>query len=241
MIRYIFFFLLFFGTIQNASSQILISIILGDKLNSEGLEFGLDGGVNFSQITGMESAHFATNIHLGFYFDIRLKSQWWLNTGVLVKSSQGASSLSENDVLNLYPESLVFLDSGSYSQSLGYFNVPIMIKYKFKNYLFMEMGTQLAILTNARINYSHEYNDIELNTSSKNTDSFNRIDAGIVAGLGYKLQKGEGINIGVKYYQGLLDISKGSNLNNYNRVFYLKVDIPIGRKKENESTSSGNS
>jgi hypothetical protein len=234
MIKKLILLTVLIGIGYSGSSQVLISIIFGDKLNSEGLEFGLDGGVNFSTISGMEEKQFATNLHLGFYFDILLKNQWYLNTGVLVKSSQGASSLGENDVKELYPEISNVLDSGSYSQGLGYFNVPIMLKYKFKNHIFAEFGGQTALLISARMNYAHTYDEVELNTSVKNLDAFRRIDAGLIAGLGYKLRKGQGMNIGVKYYQGLVDISKSSSLKNYNNVFYIKVDIPIGRAKAEE-------
>lgn len=236
MLKNILLFVVLLGSANISQSQILISIILGDKLNSDGLEFGLDGGVNFSQISGMESQSLATNIHLGFYFDIRIKNHWWFNTGVLVKSSQGASGLSENDVFTLYPEVNNFVDSvGEYSQGLGYFNVPLMLKYKFNNNLFMEAGPQLALLMNARLDYAYAYDNVELNTSIKNRDSFNRIDAGLVGGFGYKLGKGTGINIGAKYYYGLVDITKSSSLNNRNRVIYVKVDIPIGREKASKN------
>ena len=214
-----------------AQSQILISIIFGDKLNSEGLEFGLDGGVNFSQLTGMESKNFATNFHLGFYFDIQLKNQLWMNTGVLVKSSQGAAELSKTDVLNLYPDLKTYIDSGNYSQSFGYFNVPLMLKYRLKNHFFVEGGTQMGLMTNAKLNYEHAYDGIEVRSSADNVEAFKRFDIGLLGGLGYKLRKGEGMNIGMKYYYGLLDITKTGTLNNRNSVFYIKVDIPIGREK----------
>lgn len=232
MVKKLLFLTFFIGAGFSANSQVLISIIFGDKLNSDGLEFGLDGGVNFSQITGMESKNMATNLHLGFYFDIRLKNQWNLNTGVLVKSSQGAGKLTENDTYNMYPELTDFIDTaGTYSQGLGYFNIPMMIKYKFKNHIFLEAGPQVALLINAHLNYTYEYENVELNTSVNNRDAFNRIDFGLIGGFGYKLGQGNGINIGAKYYHGLVDITKTSGLHNTNRVFYLKVDIPIGRKK----------
>ena len=99
------------------------------------------------------------------------------------------------------------------------------------------MGPQLALMTNAKLTYQHEYGDIELNTSVKNTDAFRRLDAGLVAGVGYKLRKGTGMNIGLKYYEGFVDVSKTSSLHNTNRVFYLKVDIPIGREKAKENAA----
>ena len=80
MVKKILFITFFIGAILTAISQVLISIILGDKLNSNGLEFGLDGGLNFSHIGGMESKYMATNLRLVFYFDILLKNQWNLPT-----------------------------------------------------------------------------------------------------------------------------------------------------------------
>jgi hypothetical protein len=47
---------------QKANSQVLISLLLGDKLNSEKLKFGLDGGVNFATIS-KEDLSYKYNVH----------------------------------------------------------------------------------------------------------------------------------------------------------------------------------
>ena len=60
--------LLFLGL--QGQSQVLISIIFGDKLNSPNLEFGLEGGVNWSQISGFESGKSLSTFNLGFYFGL---------------------------------------------------------------------------------------------------------------------------------------------------------------------------
>ena len=46
-------FFLFF--IYNLQSQVLIALLLGDKLNNGKMEFGLDGGLNFSSISELEA------------------------------------------------------------------------------------------------------------------------------------------------------------------------------------------
>ena len=81
-----------------SQSQVLITILLGDKLNSDGLEFGLEGGLNWSNISGLETNSFARKWNLGFYFDIRIKNQWFLYTGVLVKSNSGVDKLKDGDL-----------------------------------------------------------------------------------------------------------------------------------------------
>src|SRR5690242_19909376 len=74
--------------------QVLISLLLGDKLNSGKIEFGLDGGVNYPDIRGLNHSQLKGTLNLGFYFDIKLKNpQWMVHTGVLVKSSMGTSGL----------------------------------------------------------------------------------------------------------------------------------------------------
>ena len=57
-------------------SQILLTVLFGDKLNSDGLEFGLEGGFNFSDISELEANERLSSFNLGFYFDFRLKNQW---------------------------------------------------------------------------------------------------------------------------------------------------------------------
>jgi len=60
-------------TEAQANSQVLISLLLGDKLNSEKLKFGLDGGVNFSNISKIDPSKYHAGFNLRFYFDNLLK------------------------------------------------------------------------------------------------------------------------------------------------------------------------
>src|SRR4051812_8872102 len=76
-----------------SNAQVLISILLGDKLNSGKIEFGLAGGLDISSIKNLEDSKSLTGFNLGFYFDIKLKDPWMLNTGVIVKSPMGAKGL----------------------------------------------------------------------------------------------------------------------------------------------------
>ena len=102
----------------NVQSQVLISLLFGDKLNSDGLGFGLEGGLNFSKISGLEANKSLRALNLGFYFDIRLKNQWFLNTGVLVKSRLGVDKLSATDLIFLQTD--VLEEERDYSQVMNY-------------------------------------------------------------------------------------------------------------------------
>ena len=74
MKKVILIFMLSILSVGAVQSQVLISLLFGDKLNSETIKFGLDGGANFSSISGIGSQRMLINWNLGFYFDFMLKS-----------------------------------------------------------------------------------------------------------------------------------------------------------------------
>lgn len=101
--KYIIIILIILLSSHLLEGQVLISLLLGDKLNSDKLKFGLDGGVNFSNITNSEPSKFHTGFHLGFYFDILLKenTNWWVHSGVMVKSPMGINDISPYPLTSL--------------------------------------------------------------------------------------------------------------------------------------------
>ena len=226
-------FLLFSGMAQ---SQILVTLIFGEKLNSEGVEFGLSGGLTRSRINGFSDQRAQTTLNLGFYFDSRLKGQWWLNTGVMVVSRQGTNRISGDELAYFYQDTTIDIDpivsDGNFGQAMDYFNVPILIKYKHPTHFFVEGGFMLGLRTRAGTYYKASAEKASMEFVYYNQDLFRRIDAGAMFGLGYKLMKGEGMNIGVRYYHGLVDIYKSDETSLYNQTLYFFADIPIGANKE---------
>ena len=213
-------------------SQVIISLLLGDKLNSGGLEFGLEGGFNFSDISGLDADKRLTSFNLGFYFDIRLKNQWNLYTGVLVKAKLGDNKLT--------PEDLVFLEitpnpeeNGNYSQVLNYFIVPALLKYNFDNRMYVEAGPQFGLLYNSWVQFESDLDIKDIKTKDYNKDKTNRLDTGITFGTGYKLKPGVAMTIGIKYYYGFVNVYKGVSGSN-NSSLFLKLNVPIGAGKNKE-------
>lgn len=214
-------------------SQILITLLFGDKLNSEGLEFGLEGGMSYSAITGLESNNKESNFFLGFYFDILLKNQWSLETGVMVKSTLGNDDLTENDLdylgVSIYDDET----EGVYSQKSGYFIVPALIKYKFKNHIYVEAGPQFGLLTKGWVEYNFDIDGKSGRIKETNTDMMNRFDMGITTGAGFRLLQGLGWTVGVKYYYGFVDVYKDKS-GSKNSSLFLKMNIPIGLSEKSK-------
>jgi hypothetical protein len=215
----------------SAHSQVLISLIFGDKLNSPNLEFGLEGGANFSTISNLEGAKNRTDFNLGFYFDFMLKNPAWaINTGVIVKSSMGANGLPVYSLNNAELDNAFV--GGHIDRKINYFNVPIMMKYKFDNHIYVKGGAQLGLLSKAFDEFKNDYDGNDLVYKNKIRDQIHVIDAGLAIGAGYRLMGGNGMNIGVNYYYGLVTVMKGdSSPNQYNRSFYITAGIPIGKGK----------
>ena len=229
MKKSILFIALFFS-FQAVQSQVIMSLIFGDKLNSPNIEFGLEGGANFSSISNLDS-DYRRDFNLGFYFDFNLKNpSWMFNTGVIVKSTMGANGIA---VYSLNDEKLdaVFAE-GSIKRKINYFNVPLMIKYKFDNNIYVKAGTQLGLLAQAKDVFNQEYFGSNVEYENNIRDKIHVIDAGLAFGLGYRLKAGSGINLGLQYYYGLVPLLKGDvNQNQYNRSLYVTAGLPIGKGK----------
>jgi hypothetical protein len=221
----------------SAQSQILISLILGDKLNSDKIEFGLDGGINLSTINGLDDAERFTGFNLGFYFDIKILKKhpsWMLNTGIIVKSPHGAQDLP------VYSLNDANLDSsfagGKILRKISYFNMPILMKYGFKNNFYAKAGVMLGLRYNAYDEFRNSIeNDDDLTYINENRKAYHPIDAGALVGVGYRFMKGTGMNLGVQFYHGFVDITiDDSGSDQYNTGLYITAGIPIGKVKASE-------
>lgn len=218
--------------INHANSQVLISLLFGDKLNSPHLEFGLEGGVNFATISNLQTSGSNIGFNLGFYFDIKSKKNpaWMLNTGVIVKSPMGAKGLPVYELAN---EDLnKTFAGGTVEREIRYFNVPILVKYQFHNNIYVKAGPMLGLLSKAFDEFSKEIDNEDVIYKNNIRDRIHVIDAGLAVGLGYHLKTGNGMNIGIQYYHGLVPVMKGDqNPDEFNRSFYIVAAIPIGKGK----------
>lgn len=236
----IFAAILLFASAVPANAQIVISLLFGDKLNTETIKFGLDGGASWTNLTGLDGSESHVGLNLGFYFDIRLKENtgWYLHTGLMVKSPLGAEgiapySLEDPGLDSIYSDGIV-------ERQLRYFNVPVLARYKFKDRFFIEAGPNFGLLYKAKdVFYQTMEEEKDLSYTNNIRDRCNRFDIGAMAGVGMHLMKGNGMNIGFRYYLGLMDVMKDNSSDpQQNRVYYLFASIPIGAGEKSEKKHS---
>jgi len=123
---------------------------------------------------------------------------------------------------------------GKIARKINYFNVPILMKYTFKNRIYVKGGVQLGLRYKAFDQFTNSINDEEdLKYKIDIKDQYHALDAGLAIGAGYRLIKGNGMNIGLQYYFGLVDIRvDDSSPDQFNRVLYLTAGIPIGKNSK---------
>lgn len=226
------FIVLFTFTASSASSQILISILFGDKLNNENLEFGLETGVNWSTISGMEGDGYRSNLNLGLYFDIKFKKNWSLYTSILFVSSDGSEKLSSYDLDRLNFDS--FQQEGTYGQKTEKFVLSSLGRYQLpKWHLGFEAGLQYSLAYNSKITWRLEDDDFMAYSTTQNEEELTAFDTGGLIGMDYTLMKGKGVALGIQYYYGFLNVYKNIS-NTRNQRITLKVCVPIGAKPKQE-------
>jgi outer membrane protein with beta-barrel domain len=160
-----------------------------------------------------------------------------VHTGVMVKSSFGARKLPVYALED--PELNIVFANGSVTRELGYFNVPIMMKYLISRRLSVEAGPMAGLINKGvDIFVTSVADDDDLIHTVKIKKQYHKLDFGMIGGVCYRLWKGNGLNLGVRYYFGLVDVEiDDSGPNVFNRAFYAYAGLPIGISKKKRKAS----
>jgi hypothetical protein len=223
--------------ISQSKAQVLISLLFGDKLNSEKIEFGLEGGLNRSFFNDTPEANGLNNFNLGFYFHLLLKNDSYFSTGVMVKSNVGATGMPTYPVGDEDIDSV--FEDGNLTTKASYFYVPALFHQRSSNRWYIEAGPMVGLRTKVRDIFDVTAQGGDLEYTRDVSDQFKRLDAGLMGGLGYKLKKQtKSMAIGVNYYYGLVNVSKQEDQKIRNSSIYLYVKIPIGAGKKKEAETN---
>lgn len=210
-----------------ARAQVLITLLLGDKLNTPKIEFGLIGGLNRSYLNDISGSEGLNQLALGFYFHFLIKNNSYLSTGVWVKSNVGATgmpvySLGNADFDTIYKD-------GTLTKKISCFYVPILYHHRFNNRWYIEAGPQAGLRTIAVDIFETSTLDGDLTYKTDVKDQYTRLDFGLTGGVGYKFRKEiKSMAVGVNYYYGLVNTSLTPDVIMKNSSIYIYIKIPIG-------------
>ena len=180
--------------------------------------FGAKVGLGLATVTGSDTKD--------------LKNLVVFNGGVM-------ADISFSDLISFHPE-LLYSQRGAKTEGtdngvsytgttrFGYVDVPLLLRIKASG-LFFEVGPQLGILLSQNSEATVAYGGTSQSHSSTSTEGLRKLDFGYVVGVGYQLP--QGLELGIRYNGGLLDISDPSGSSKqYNSVFQFQVGYLFGGK-----------
>lgn len=217
---------------STVNAQVLITLLLGDALNTPKIEFGLEGGLSRSYINSISSSNGMNNLDLGFYFHIQMKNNSYLSTGVRVKSTVGATGMPVYELGDANFDEIY--KDGTLTKKIPGFYVPILFHQRFHQRWYIEAGPQIGLIHKPVDIFEAEKLDGKLTFKLDVKEQYKHIDAGLLGGIGYKFNKQpKSMSAGVSYYYGLVDVSLNSDYKIKNSALYFFIKIPIGVAPKN--------
>lgn len=167
---------------------------LSTASNAQSIQLGLKAGANIANVSGPGTSGISTSSLIGFnagaYLGIGLSDNLFIQPEV-VYSGQG------------------FKESESYSgttysgtQTEGYVNIPVLVKYKLPVGLYFETGPQVGFLISAKAKAS--------GVSVTDKSSFNSTDFAWAVGAGFQIPATQ-FSIDLRYNIGLANIANNSS------------------------------
>jgi hypothetical protein len=213
------------------NAQVLISLLFGDALNTDKIEFGLTGGLNRSYIRTISDSEGMNNFNIGFYFHVLMKKNSYLSTGVLVKANMGATGMPSYPIGD--PGFDEVYAGGELTKKIPGFYVPILFHQRFNQRWYIEAGPELGLIHQPTDIFDVADHGGDLTYTTDTRGQYQYLDFGFYGGVGYKLAKKiKSTSLGIGYYIGLADVAKDAYADTKNSSFFLFVKVPIGIGKE---------
>ena len=217
-------FLLLAAT-QFASGQAaILALIFGDKVASEKFNLSLELGVPITRVSNIENAEASNAINFGIGGNIKLSENWFLSPNVyfLSRRSFDVNPISLNsgdpDLDGLYTQTKAEFQ-------LNYTDIHLLLAYEPNNSNFrFGLSPQVSFLGKARATFIGELGDFDQSVKSM----LNKTDYGMIFNVGYFFRagnKGKGLILNVRYYQGFADVFEQGYFTGNNKASYFSVHL----------------
>ncbi len=158
-----------------------------------------------------------TGFHVGTYVNIPIGETFSFEPG-LQYSKKGYSIKGDFQIPVL---KYLGLNVGAQVQS-HYIDIPLPIKANVYKGLQVYAGPQVSYLVRSSLNAKLGILGISIfNRGFGITERFNRVDMGLIGGVGYQFDNG--LNVQAGYDYGLSKLDKNDNYDVYNRVIKVSV------------------
>jgi hypothetical protein len=117
-------------------------LIFGEKIAQEDFHLTIEAGLNHSQMPGLEGSRGKMGIYYGMGIFKKLSNKWALVPEFKPFSYRGADEVQ--------PISPYDIDDPTYSLSLNYLDIPLLVQYKPNPRIYISTGPQISILLSAK-------------------------------------------------------------------------------------------
>jgi hypothetical protein len=228
-LKKIILILLLMGPVVHSKGQVVMSLIFGDKLNTDDIFFGLHVDYSFNTLTNIKPSSSLQKFDFGLFLTFKTSERWRLNVEMMAKYTRGASGMKP------YPLGNPGLDSiyrnGEFTRSIGYLALPVTMQYKLSKAFYVEAGPSIALRINANDQFTVSLPEGESTLDRDVKSSASAMDFGLMGGAGVLIGKAKIIALGLRYTQGFSDVVKDMNGQQSSNSFYIYTNMPIGRAK----------
>jgi len=216
-----------------ASGQVLIGMLLGDKVTSPSFHLGANVGTNYTTLSGVDGASGKWGFQLALFGEWKFAEHWFLQPELVPFFYTGAHDVPTGTIGRLPPDEFTVETT---TTSMNYFAVPIILKYGAAgNRFHIGAGPQVGWVLKADNTYEAvPAGDIEITTVQDIKGDITSPDYGVVFHFEYKF-KDHYLSPSVigRYYYGLNDVIRDNTGDEVtNSVFQLLLSFPIGGEKD---------
>jgi hypothetical protein len=215
-----------------ASGQVLIGMLLGDKVTSPTFHLGANVGANYTTLTGIDGAGGKWGFQLALFGEWKFAERWYLQPELVPFFYTGAHDVPTGTIGRVPPDEFAV---ETCTTSMNYFAVPIILKFAVAPQFHIGAGPQVGWVLKADNTYEAvPAGDIEVTTVQDIKDAVTSPDYGVAFHLEYKF-KDHYLSPSVtgRYYYGLADVIKDNTGDEVrNSVFELLLSFPIGGDKD---------
>lgn len=230
-LKRLFLFIILLLVNHCIQAQVLMSLIFGDKLNTEQNAFGIHIDYSFNGITNLEESKAIGlgSLNLGLFFSRKFDDHWAWNMDLLGKYIRGASGIPAYSLMD--PDLDTQFSGTHLDRKINYLSALPTIRYLNDKGMFVEAGAQFSWRTKKAKDYfeiSVPDGDLLLEVDIR--DQINQIDVSYVVGVGALIGKYKVDAVGIRYVGGIVNVMKnqGSNKHSQLAIYY---NLPIGRGK----------
>lgn len=193
---------------KNTLLTALVLAFCSFNLHAQELNFGIKGGLNLSTVAGdvPDAINPRVGYHFGGFVNISLSDRFSLHPEVLYFSIGNTFSQSLNELRTFDLDPVVQNSDFKVVTRANFLAVPLSFRFNFTNNFALDFGPQISFLLNTVI---------KVKEIPDNMDAFNSSDSGNFrpdygANIGFTFTPNEKMNVQLRYYQGLKNLSKSS-------------------------------